>query len=148
MDPIASRPEVTAAVTRGAVRAFRGLGYVALAEVTLPNARRADLMAISPRGELFIAEVKSSLEDFRVDRKWRDYLDFCDRFAFAVSPEFPQHELPQEPGLLVCDGFGGALVREAPLSPLAGSRRKALTIAFARLAALRASGVLAVDLEV
>ena len=148
IDPTASRPEVTAAVTRGAVRAFRGLGYVALAEVTLPNARRADLMAISPRGELFIAEVKSSLEDFRVDRKWRDYLDFCDRFAFAVSPEFPQHELPQEPGLLVCDGFGGALVREAPLSPLAGSRRKALTIAFARLAALRASGVLAVDLEV
>lgn len=148
IDPIASRPEVTAAVTRGAVRAFRGLGYVALAEVTLPNARRADLMAISPRGELFIAEVKSSLEDFRVDRKWRDYLDFCDRFAFAVSPEFPQHVLPQEPGLLVCDGFGGALVREAPLSPLSGSRRKALTIAFARLAALRASGVLAVDLEI
>lgn len=135
-------------MTRGAVRAFRGLGYVALAEVTLPNARRADLMAISPRGELFIAEVKSSLEDFRVDRKWRDYLDFCDRFAFAVSPEFPQHVLPQEPGLLVCDGFGGALVREAPLSPLSGSRRKALTIAFARLAALRASGVLAVDLEI
>lgn len=148
IDPTASRPEVTAAVTRGAVRVFRGLGYVALAEVTLPNARRADLMAISPRGELFIAEVKSSLEDFRVDRKWRDYLDFCDRFAFAVSPEFPQHLLPQEPGLLVCDGFGGALVREAPLSPLAGSRRKALTIAFARLAALRASGVLAVDLEI
>ena len=148
IDPIASRPEVTAAVTRGAVRVFRGLGYVALAEVTLPNARRADLMAISPRGELFIAEVKSSLEDFRVDRKWRDYLDFCDRFAFAVAPEFPQHVLPEEPGLLVCDGFGGALVREPPLSPLTGARRKALTIAFARLAGLRASGVLAADLEV
>ena len=146
-DPAASRPEVTAAVTRGAVRAFRGLGYVALAEVTLPNARRADLMAISPRGELFIAEVKSSVEDFRVDRKWRDYLDFCDRFAFAVAPEFPQYVLPEEPGLLVCDGFGGALIREAPLSPLSGGRRKALTIAFARLAALRAGGVLAVDLE-
>lgn len=139
---------MTAAVTRGAVRVFRGLGYVTLAEVTLPNARRADLMAISPRGELFIAEVKSSLEDFRVDRKWRDYLDFCDRFAFAVAPEFPQQVLPAEPGLLVCDGFGGALVREAPLEPLTGSRRKALTIAFARLAGLRASGVLVTDLEV
>ena len=135
-------------MTRGAVRVFRGLGYVALAEVTLPNARRADLMAISPRGELFIAEVKSSLEDFRVDRKWRDYLDFCDRLAFAVAQEFPKHVLPEEPGLLVCDGFGGALVREAPLSPLSGGRRKALTIAFARLAALRAGGVLAVELEV
>jgi hypothetical protein len=105
-------------------------------------------MAISPRGELFIAEVKSSIEDYRVDRKWRDYLDFCDRFAFAVAPEFPQHVLPDDPGLLICDGFGGVLVREAPLSPLAGGRRKALTIAFARLAALRAGGVLAVDLEV
>lgn len=147
-EPAASRPKVTAAVTRGAVRVFRGLGYVALAEVTLPNARRADLMAISPRGELFIAEVKSSVEDFRVDRKWRDYLDFCDRFAFAVAPEFPQHVLPEEPGLLVCDGFGGALIREAPLSPLSGGRRKALTIAFARLAALRAGGALAVELEI
>ena len=83
-----------------------------------------------------------------MDRKWRDYLDFCDRFAFAVAPEFPQHVLPDDPGLLICDGFGGVLVREAPLSPLAGGRRKALTIAFARLAALRAGGVLAVDLEV
>jgi hypothetical protein len=101
-----TRPDVTVAVTRGAVRALRGLGYVALAEVTLPNARRADLMAISPRGELFIAEVKSSIEDYRVDRKWRDYLDFCDRFAFAVAPEFPQHVLPDDPGLLICDGFG------------------------------------------
>lgn len=135
-------------MTRGAIRAFRGLGYVALAEVTLPNSRRADLMAISPRGELFIAEVKSSVEDFRVDRKWRDYLDFCDRFAFAVAPEFPQHVLPEEPGLMVCDAFGGVLLREAPLSPLSGARRKALTIAFARLAGLRASGVLAADLEV
>jgi hypothetical protein len=65
-----------------------------------------------------------------------------------VAPEFPQDILPEEPGLLVCDGFGGALVRDAPLSPLTGSRRKALTIAFARLAALRASGVMAVALEI
>lgn len=148
IDPALSRPEVTAAVTRGAVRAFHGLGYAVLAEVALPNARRADLMALSPRGELFIAEVKSSVEDFRVDRKWRDYLDFCDRFAFAVAPGFPQHVLPEEPGLFVCDGFGGMLVREAPLSPLAGSRRKALTIAFARLAALRAGGMASAGLEV
>lgn len=147
-EPSPSRPEVTAAVTRGALRALRELGYAALAEVTLPNARRADLLAISPRGELFIAEVKSSVEDFRVDRKWRDYLDFCDRFAFAVAPEFPQHVLPGEPGLLICDAFGGSLVREAPLSPLASSRRRALTIAFARLAALRASGLVFADLEV
>lgn len=142
-----TRPEITAAVTRGAARLLADLGYAPLAEVTLPNGRRADLMALSPRGEIVIIEVKSGLEDYRVDRKWHEYMPYCDRFAFAVAPEFPQEILPEEPGLLVCDGFGGAVLREAPVAPLAGARRKALTIAFGRLAAMRAAGVAATVLE-
>lgn len=142
-----TRPEITANVTRGAARLLVDLGYAPLAEVTLPNGRRADLMAVSRKGELAIVEVKSGLEDYRVDRKWHEYLPYCDRFAFAVAPEFPQHILPEEPGLIVCDGFGGAVLREAPATPLAPARRKALTIGFARLAAMRAMGVAAVQLE-
>ena len=142
-----TRPEITANVTRGAARLLVDLGYAPLAEVTLPNGRRADLMALSPKGELAIIEVKSGIEDYRVDRKWHEYLPYCDRFAFAVAPEFPQHILPEEPGLIVCDGFGGAVLREAPAALLAPARRKALTIAFARLAAMRAMGVAAVQLE-
>ena len=141
-----SRPEITLNVTRGAARLLTDLGYAPLAEVTLPNGRRADLMALSPKGELAIIEVKSGIEDYRVDRKWHEYLPYCDRFAFAVAPEFPQHILPEEPGLIVCDGFGGAVLREAPATPLAPARRKALTIAFARLAAMRAMGVAATEL--
>ena len=142
-----SRPEITLNVTRGAARLLTDLGYAPLAEVTLPNGRRADLMALSPKGELAIIEVKSGIEDYRVDRKWHEYLPYCDRFAFAVAPEFPQHILPEEPGLIVCDGFGGAVLREAPATPLAPARRKALTIGFARMAAMRAMGVAAVRLE-
>lgn len=141
-----TRPEITANVTRGAARLLVDLGYAPLAEVTLPNGRRADLMALSPKGELAIIEVKSGIEDYRVDRKWHEYLPYCDRFAFAVAPEFPQHILPEEPGLIVCDGFGGAVLRETPATPLAPARRKALTIAFARLAAMRAMGVAATEL--
>ena len=96
-----TRPEITANVTRGAARLLVDLGYAPLAEVTLPNSRRADLMALSPKGELAIIEVKSGIEDYRVDRKWHEYLPYCDRFAFAVAPEFPQHILPEEPGLRV-----------------------------------------------
>lgn len=136
-----SRPETTAAVTRGAARLLSALGYAPLAEVTLPNGRRADLMALGPKGEIFIVEVKSGAEDFRTDQKWHEYGPYCDAFAFAVAPEFPREILPEEPGLLVADGFGGAILREAPVVPLAGARRKALTIAFGRLAALRAAGV-------
>lgn len=136
-----SRPETTEAVTRGAARLLVGLGYAPLAEVTLPNGRRADLMALGRKGDLVIVEVKSSLEDFRVDRKWHEYLPYCDRFAFAVAPEFPRHILPDAPGLVVADGFGGAVIRDLPSTPLAPARRKALTIAFGRLAAMRALGV-------
>jgi hypothetical protein len=132
-----SRPETTSSVTRGAGRLMAAMGYAPLIEVSLPNGRRADIMALGPRGEIAIAEVKSSLEDFRTDHKWGEYLPYCDAFYFAVAPEFPRHILPGEPGLIVADAFGGAVLREPPLSLLAGARRKALTIAFGRLAAGR-----------
>jgi hypothetical protein len=143
----ASRPETTLQVTRGAARLLEALAYAPLAEVTLPNGRRADLMALGPKGQIFIVEVKSGVEDFRADQKWWDYRPYCDAFAFAVAPEFPREILPEEPGLIVADGFGGAILREAPAEPLAGARRKALTLAFARLAAMRAAGVQAMALE-
>ena len=136
-----SRPETTDAVTRGAARLLLALGYAPLAEVTLPNGRRADLMALGPRGEIAIAEVKSGPEDYLVDRKWGEYGPFCDAFYFAVAPHFPREILPQGPGLIVADAFGGAVLLEAPVIPLAPARRKALTLAFARLAAVRALGV-------
>jgi len=134
-----TRPETTQAVTRGAGRLLAALGYAPLAEVVLPNGRRADLMALGPKGELVIAEVKSSREDYLTDLKWGEYLPYCDAFYFAVAPEFPRHLLPEEPGLIVADGFGGAVLRDAPLSPLVAARRKALTLAFGRLAASRAT---------
>ena len=133
------RPEVTGVVTRGAMRLLVGLGYAALCEVSLPNGRRADLLALGPKGEFVIVEVKSSVEDFRCDAKWPEYAPFCDRFFFAVSPEFPRHILPEEPGLICADAFGGAVLREPPTAALAPARRKALLLQFARLAAWRAS---------
>ncbi|HWQ85446.1 DNA repair putative endonuclease MmcB [Brevundimonas sp.] len=137
IDLVFSRPETTLSVTRGAARLMVDLGYAPLLEVCLPNGRRADVMAIGPRGDIVICEVKSGIEDYRVDRKWGEYGPFCDAFYFAVAPEFPSDILPDHPGLIVADGFGGAVVRDAPLAPLAPTRRKALTIAFARLGAMR-----------
>lgn len=137
IDLVFSRPETTLSVTRGAARLMVDMGYAPLLEVGLPNGRRADVMAVGRRGDIVICEVKSGLEDYRVDRKWGEYGPYCDAFFFAVAPEFPDGILPDEPGLIVADGFGGAVVRDAPLNPLAPARRKALTLAFARLGAMR-----------
>jgi hypothetical protein len=141
IQPAPSRPEVTEAVTRGVGRLMAALGWAPVLEVPLPNGRRADVMALSPKGRFAIVEVKSSLEDFRVDLKWGEYAPYCDLFYFAVAPEFPREILPEAPGLIVADGFGGAILREAPAAGLAPARRKALTLAFARLAAMRAAGL-------
>jgi hypothetical protein len=137
LELVFSRPETTLSVTRGAARLLADMGYAPLLEVCLPNGRRADVMALGRKGDIVICEVKSGIEDYRVDRKWGEYAPFCDAFFFAVAPEFPDGVLAIEPGLIVADGFGGAVVRDAPVKPLAPARRKALTLAFARLAATR-----------
>jgi hypothetical protein len=135
-----SRPQTTGAVTRGVARLLIDLGYAPLLEVGLPNGRRADVMALGPKGQFVICEIKSGPEDFRTDRKWHEYLPYCDAFYFAVAPHFPQAILPHDPGLIVADGFGGAIVRASPEAALAPARRKALTIGFGRLGAWRALG--------
>ena len=84
-----SRPETTATVTRGAARFLTALGYAPLTEVTLPNGRRADLMALGPKGEIFIVEVKSGVEDFRVDLKWPEYRPYCDASPSPSRPSSP-----------------------------------------------------------
>jgi hypothetical protein len=137
-----TRPQITLGVTRGAWRLLSALGIAAAPEVCLPNGRRADLMGLGRKGQVVIVEVKSGIEDFKADLKWEAYRPYCDQFYFAVAPEFPQAILPDEPGLIVADGFGGAVVREAAHAPLAPARRKALTLAFGRLTALRAAAML------
>jgi hypothetical protein len=113
-------------------------GHASLTEVTLASGRRADVMAVSPKGDVTIIEVKSCLQDFASDQKWPEYAPWCDRFLFAVDCDFPQDRLPPEVGLIVADGFGGALIRPAMEQvKLAGARRKSITLSFARLAAWR-----------
>lgn len=126
-------------IARGVHRLLIGHGYSCVSELPLANGRRADVTALNPRGDIVIVEIKSSIEDFRSDHKWPEYLEFCDRLYFAVKPGFPVDILPEEAGLILADRYGGEIVREAPEGKLAGSRRKALTLRFARAAALRLS---------
>jgi hypothetical protein len=126
---------VAAGVQRGVRRLFAQLGHVTMPEFTLANGRRADLIALAPDGSLTIVEIKSSVADFRADRKWPNYEDFCDRFYFAIPETVPFDILPEDRGLIVADSFGAAVMREANHHPLAGARRKAVTLRFAHAAA-------------
>lgn len=128
----------TALVCRAATRFCALRGWAPVAEMPLPNGRRADLLALLPDGGFVVVEVKSCARDYLADAKWPDYRDFCDRLYFAVDLDFPQALLPPDVGLLVAaDGREAALLREAPTHPLAPARRRALLHRYARVAAGR-----------
>jgi len=135
--PEFARRDITREVTRGVRRYLRACGFAVIGEAPLPNGRRADLIALAPDGMLRIVEVKSSREDFRADRKWTDYLPYCDRFYFAASATLAEDLFPADAGLIVADAHGAMLAREAPVLRLAPPRRRAMLIRFGALAAER-----------
>ena len=136
-NPDGRQSQRAAEIARGAQRLLALYGMRSLPELSLASGRRADLMALGEKGEVWIVEIKSSLEDFRADQKWPEYRDYCDRLYFAVAADFPREVLPADTGLIIADRYGGDMVREAPEHRLAGARRKAVTHRFARVAAGR-----------
>jgi hypothetical protein len=136
-DGLNTEPAGAALLARGTCRALEQLGYASLLEFPLANGRRADILALGKTGDLVIVEIKSSVADFRADRKWARYKEFADRLFFAVPRDFPGLLIPEECGLIVADGFGAAVLRDGVAQRLAPARRKALTLRFALFAATR-----------
>jgi hypothetical protein len=126
-----------AEIARGVCRLLWAHGFATVIELSLPNGRRADVVGLSERGDIWIVEIKSCVADFRSDHKWAEYRDYCDRMLFAVNPSFPQELIPSDAGLIVADRYGGAILRDTMEHRLAGARRKAMALLFARTAAGR-----------
>lgn len=135
------RGAVTTRLARGAARHLANLGAGVVAEFRLPSGRRVDLMALFPDGRLWGIEVKSGIDDFLADRKWPDYLDWCDALYFCVDPGFPLALLPDQAGVMVADSFDAHTVRDAPAHTLHASRRKAMIVRFGLVAGRRLQGL-------
>ena len=125
------------AIRRGMTRALMQQNIACLPEVPLPNHRRADLMAVTDKGEIWIIEIKSGLPDFQADQKWPDYLPYCDRFYFAVAPDFPTEKLPETAGYWLADAYGAEMLRDTQNDKLAPARRNVLLRRMARIGAYR-----------
>jgi len=136
--PVDGRQSQTAlGIARGTTRLLHQLGFSAVSELSLPSGRRADLVALNSSGDVWIVEIKSSIEDFRADQKWMDYRAHCDRLFFATTLDVPCEIFPKDTGLIVADAFGAQVMCEAPEHRLHASTRKSMMLAFARCAALR-----------
>lgn len=135
--------ETALGVQRGVMRLMRSrFDFCCFAEVSLANSRRADVLALGPKGEIWIIEIKSSLADFRVDNKWPEYKEFCDQFFFAKPPELEDTIFPADEGLIVADPHGAEIIRPAINDPLATARRKTMMLRLARMGADRIHGLM------
>ena len=135
--PDRRQSETALAVARGTARLLRSLGFFCVSELPLPSGRRADLVALNERGEIWIVEIKSSIEDLRADQKWEDYRMHCDRLFFAFTQDLPCEIFPQQTGLIVADAYGAHMHCEAPEHRLPAPTRKLMTVRFALAAAQR-----------
>lgn len=124
-------------VRRGVQRLLMEMGASVIPEISLASGRRADLVALTRKGDIWIIEIKSSIEDFRVDRKWPEYRLHSDRFFFATHPEVPAGIFPDECGFILSDGYGAEILRDAPEHRLPPATRKALMLRIARAGAAR-----------
>lgn len=129
--------ETAMKIRSGLIRGLSETDLVFLPEFTLKTGRRCDLAAIDRKGRINIYEIKSSTEDFRIDRKWHEYSAFCDRFYFATHPDVSLEIFPENEGLVIADQYACETIREARESPLNAATRKALLLQFARSAAAR-----------
>jgi hypothetical protein len=135
--PDRRQSETALAIARGTARLLRSLGFSCISELPLPSGRRADLVALNDRGEIWIVEIKSSIEDLRADQKWPDYRAHCDRLFFAFTQDLGCEIFPQDTGLIIADSYGAHLHCEAPEHRLPAPTRKLMMLRFAMTAAQR-----------
>jgi hypothetical protein len=120
--------------------AYPHTGLRRSAELPLASGRRADV--VDSGGEIWIVEVKSSIDDFRVDLKWPEYRLSCDRLFFATHAAVPAALFPNDAGLILADSYGAELLRDAPEHRLPGATRKAMLLRFAHAAAFKLHGLI------
>ena len=128
-------------LARGVARLFRSMDHAVVPEFVPTRGLRVDLMSLGPKGEIWIVECKSCRADFAGDRKWQGYLEWCDRYFWAVDCDFPVDLLPSDAGLIMADAFGAEIQRMSAENRMAAARRTRLTREFARTAALRLQGI-------
>ena len=128
-------------IARGVSRHLRTLDFACVEEFVPDRGLRVDVMALGPKGELWVVECKSCRADFASDQKWQGYLDYCDRFFWAVDGDFPTELLPDDSGLILADDYDAEILRMGPEVKLAAARRKKLTQRLARIAAIRLQGL-------
>ena len=124
-------------IARGVMRHFSQVGLSSLSEFSPTRGLRVDIITLGMSDEIWIVECKSGQNDFKSDKKWQNYLDWCDRYFWAVDANFPIGILPSDTGVIIADSYDASIIRDSPLNKLSAARRKKIMNSIARSACNR-----------
>ena len=124
-------------IARGVMRHFSQIGLSSLSEFSPIRGLRVDIITLGMSDEIWIVECKSGQSDFKSDKKWQNYLDWCDRYFWAVDANFPIGILPSDTGVIIADSYDASILRDSPLNKLSAARRKKIMNSVARSACNR-----------
>ena len=124
-------------IARGVMRHFAQIGLSSLSEFSPARGLRVDIITLGMANEIWIVECKSCQSDFKSDKKWQNYLEWCDRYFWAVNSDFPKDILPFDSGLIIADSYDAKILRESPLNKLPATRRKKIVRSMASTACNR-----------
>lgn len=114
---------VTANVSDEVAKYYTSKRYCVSKEIGLCKSGRlrADFLALNIKRQIIIVEVKSCVEDFKTDKKWRKYLPYCNKLYFALTPDVwdkLKAEIPQGIGVMITSGYGITIVQNAKNRPV------------------------------
>lgn len=124
-------------IARGVCRHLKHYDFACIEEFVPIKGARVDIIAVGPKGEIWIIECKSSANDYLQDQKWEKYLPFCDRYFWAVPQNFPTNILPAYDGLIIADSYDAEIIRYGPEYKINPQKRKKIITKIARNASDR-----------
>ena len=88
-------------ILQNTMRFLSGKGYRVLSEFALPNKKRVDIIGINLKKEIIIVEVKSNKNGIKLDKKWKNYLSYCNYFYFACSDKLKKFKFSNSVGIIL-----------------------------------------------
>ena len=109
-------------------------GYKVLTEFALPNKKRVDIIGINLKKEIVIVEVKSNKNGVKLDKKWKNYLNYCNYFYFACSEKI-NFNLSKDIGIIQNNSNKTQITKEPKYKKLPENKKNKLIFKIALSAA-------------
>ena len=101
-------------------------GYKVLSEFALPNKKRVDIIAINLKKEIIIVEVKSNKKSLKYDKKWKNYLKYCNYFYFATNEKLKEFHFSKNIGVIQNNSNTAKIIKKSKYQKLSENKKKEL----------------------